>query len=279
MTTRKLPNQGKTEQGPLKIAQSSVASNTDTTVTKPGLDELDITVKFKIRGERLLAKKLLDQYKSDYTIETVSEKNALQEVIYLEVVQLRLQEKLNDLYDEDTKALPFNILDIIHKNSDAIVKLKSTLGLNKSKDRLNAYDALEHLKKRFGKWREENQASRTAKCPYCEKLILWKMRTAAWDLQKHPFFKDNTLYNKALFSHLGQTVTINREFIASVLEVSPDYIDWMLARTQHTGEINVQPTLPQQGVTDGEEETSGQEKEVINETVSANTETATEEVT
>jgi hypothetical protein len=58
------------------------------------------------------------------------------------------------------------------------------------------------------------------------------MRMTHWDAQRHPFFQDNMVYNAHLFKHLGQTVTIDNDFIAGVLETSRDYVDTVVARSR-----------------------------------------------
>ncbi len=194
--------------------------------------DIDIVGKFKNLAEKKIAKSLQNKYLEDYEIETVSDKNTLKEVIYLEVIQNRLQEKLNDFYETDNKAVPFNLIEIIHKNSDAIIRLKNTLGLNRSKEKRSSYDVLEHLKKRFKKWLFENQASRTLSCPHCGKMILLKIRTAIWEAQKHPFFRDKVLYNKHLM-HMLHTGQITRDDVGKVLEQSPDMCDWIIDKIEN----------------------------------------------
>ncbi len=185
----------------------------------------------KVEAER--ANSLLERYMADYTIETVSDKNTLQELIYLEVIQTRLQNKMNEFYDGETKAVPANLLTSLHQNSEAILKLKNSLGLNRGKDGKSSYDVLQHLIKRAEKWRDENQGSRTLKCPKCQQFVLLKIRTDAWEAQGHPFYKDTMLYNKALFEkYYGKTVVINDEFISEVLEVSKDFPAWVKQKTR-----------------------------------------------
>lgn len=198
------------------------------------IKDIDICEKFSKKEERKFAKGLLDKYLADYTIETISDKNTLKDIIYLEVLQTRLEDKLNQFFDEDLKAIPLDLIELLHKNTDAISKLKATLGLNKGKDKQNSFDALEHLKKRFKKWRDNNQASRTLKCPYCTKFILLKISTEAWEAMKHPFFKDTVIYNEHLFAHLNEQVVIDRDFIAKVLTVSPDYVDFIINKSRPT---------------------------------------------
>ena len=187
---------------------------------------------FQDSQERKVAERLLTKYMSDYAINTIAERNALQQLIYFEVVQQRLQENLNEMYSRDVKAVSGEIISMMHRNAEAILKIKDTLGLNRSKEKVGAYDALEHLKRRFAKWREENQASRTLKCPHCQQFTLLKMRMDAWEAQKHPMFKDNVIYNKQLFENRGKTVLIDDEFIAKCLETSPDYVGWVVNRVQ-----------------------------------------------
>lgn len=191
----------------------------------------DVSGKFLDRKEQNTAKTLLKRYIEDYNLENISEQNTVKDVIYLEVIQQRLQQKMNDVHKDGIKAVPFEILELIHKNTEAIIKLKNTLGLNKAKqEKLRGYDAFEHYVNRHKVWREKNQASRTIKCPYCQKFYMLKMRTEAWEAQKHPFFMDTTIYNRHLFAHLGESVLVSPAFIAAVLETSPDYINWVLKK-------------------------------------------------
>lgn len=191
---------------------------------------VDVDSMFKNTDERRMAKLLLDKYLSDFAIENISDKNTLRELIFLEILQTRLQEKLNEYYEKDTKALPQQLIDTIHKNSEAILKLKTSLGLNKGKDKKeSSKDAFLRLQTRMKSWLTENQASRTIKCAYCGKMLLLKMRTAAWESQKHPFFRDTVIYNKHLFKMLNDN-KIDKTDAAKVLEVSTDYVEWILEK-------------------------------------------------
>jgi len=189
----------------------------------------DVTSMFSDKKEIKQGRELLGKYLEDYTIEAISDKNTLKEVIYLEIIQQRMQEKLNEYYKKDSKAVPIQLVEIIHKNSEAILKLKSSLGLNKSKDKTNSVDALAMLKTRFQQWLKDNQATRTIICPHekCGQMIMLKMRTEMWDAQRHPFFKDRILGNKHLIK-LYQNKLISKSDVAKVLEVSDDYVDWLV---------------------------------------------------
>lgn len=194
-------------------------------------NDINIISKFSDKIEQKLAKELVSKYLDDYTIETISEKNTLKEIIYLEVVQARLQAKLNE-YHATNKALPIQLIEIIHQNSEVIIKLKATLGLNKETQKAeDAYDVIGSLKKRFKKYREENQASRTLICPHCGQMLLLKIKTDIWEAQKHPFFKDRILYNKKVME-LYKKGILAREDVAAILECSVDYANWVIDRIE-----------------------------------------------
>lgn len=192
--------------------------------------DIELLTKFKDPEEKKLSRLLLHKYLNEFDIESISDRNTLAQLIYFEVNQVRIQQKLNEIYNTDARAISQDLLEVMQKNAELIIKLKSTLGLSKPKDRANSLDALQHLMRRHTKWRLENQASRTLKCPHCFQLIWLKIRTEAWEAQKHPFFQDTFLYNRTLLDNLGRTVVINRDFIARIFNTSTDYIDWIIQK-------------------------------------------------
>ena len=218
----------------------------------------EIVNKFTDLLERKTARNLYGKYMADYAIETVSDTNTLGEIIYLEVIQTRLQGKLNQMYDSESKAVPAGLVDIIHKNSDAILKLKNSLGLNKAKESKGFLDRYQQLMRRAKQWQSDNQASRTIKCPSCLDFILLRVRTEAWEAQKHPFFKDTILYNKALFEkYYKKPVIVDEDFIAEVLETSSDYVRWVKEKAHYRRDLNEETS---------EEETNQEIKTISSET-------------
>jgi DNA-directed RNA polymerase subunit RPC12/RpoP len=236
-------------------------------------DDYTAISKFTNKVERQIAKQLLRQYLHDYVIETIADKNTLKDLIYLETVQRRLQDKVNEYHDKDTQAIPLQLVEAIHKNTDAIQKLKVSLRENKP-DLADDYGAFKHLLKRAQKWREENQLSREFRCPHCQQMTLLKLRTECYETQKHPFFADKRLYNKHLFDNLNKEVLIDREFIAKVLETSPDYIDWMLEkiREKNPSDIANQQNELLNDIEKGE--SSGEKQEQTEERKEESTETS-----
>jgi DNA-directed RNA polymerase subunit RPC12/RpoP len=192
-------------------------------------DNLNVSEMFYDKAEKKEAKRLLHKYLSDFSIENISDKNTLSQLIFLEVFNKRLQEVLNRI--EKEKDVPsIKLIDSLHKNLSQIVLLKGSLGLtNKNSGKTDSFNALETLKKKFKVWREGNQASRSLVCPNCGKMILLKIRVDEWEAQNHPFFKDRILGNTALIN-LYKRGAIGKKDVADVLESSPDYIDWLIER-------------------------------------------------
>ena len=195
------------------------------------LDDMDVVSLFTNITEQKAAKVLLSKYLQDYELETISDKNILKQLIYLEVFQARLQTSAEE-YQKERKAVPLQILDSIHKNVDKIILLKEKLGLTKdakSASQSDAFKALEIIEHKAKVWRENNQATRRRVCPYCSKIVLWKIRPEAWEAQKHPFFKDRILHNTHIVK-LFKENKLSKEDVAAIFECSTDYIEWLINR-------------------------------------------------
>lgn len=194
------------------------------------IKSIDVINRFSDRHEKTYVAELIRKYLSEYDIETVSERNTLGEIVYLEATNRRLQKQVEDARDLDGSTISLHLIEAIQDNSGHIAKLKETLGLNKSKKgEESQFDVLELLKKRGTKWRENNQASRNRVCPHCGKMILWRIRPEAWEQQKHPYFKDKILGNVTLVK-LFQEGKITKKEVSDILETSEDYVDWLIKK-------------------------------------------------
>jgi len=192
-------------------------------------DELEVEGMFISLGEKRDARVLLNKYLKNYTFENISEKNTVKQLVFLEVFNTRLQVELNQ-YHEEQQPSPPKTIESLHSNLNQISLLKAQLGIRKDKEKTfqsDAYLTLETLKKKFKKWREENQGSRTMICPHCGKMVMLKIRTDVWESQKHPFFIDRFLANKHLMI-LYRDKKITQDDVAKVLETSGDYVEWLL---------------------------------------------------
>ena len=192
---------------------------------KLGVDGL-----FTDKDEIKIAKELEKKYVAEYNIESVSDKNLLSNLIYLEVLHISKLQKVANQFTTSNEQLPFGLLDAIHKNINQIIELKEKLGLNKKEESSNdAFRSLELLKKKFKVWAENNQASRTLICPHCSQMIMLRIRTDKWEAQKHPYFKDRLLGNESLIRLYKQN-KLTKEDVASILGTSADYTDWLVSK-------------------------------------------------
>jgi len=192
------------------------------------LSELDINDLFTDKKEREKAKDLINKYLEEYKIETVADKNLLKQLVYLEIFHLRLQESAN-LFSKENENIPLQLVNALHANLNQILILKDQLGLSKDKslEQSDTFRALELLKKKFKVWKEENQASRTLVCPHCGRLIMLRIKTDAWEAQKHSFFKDRILGNSHLI-RLYKENKLTKQDLALIFETSTDYVDWLV---------------------------------------------------
>lgn len=226
MTEKKL-----TEKSPYK-------DKADNTITRNSTLKLGVEGLFIDKEEIKLAKELEKKYLSEYNIETISDKNLLSNLIYLEVIHIAKLQKSANEFTVSNEALPWQFLDAIHKNINQIVEIKEKLGLAKKEEVTdNALQSLELLKKKFKIWAENNQASRTLVCPHCSQMVMLKIRTDKWEAQKHPFFKDRLLGNEHLI-RLYKQGKLTREDVASILGTSADYTDWLINKWRVDDNIN-----------------------------------------
>jgi hypothetical protein len=197
--------------------------------------QVDIETLFKQPEEQTIAKSLLRKYLDDYIPETVSDINTLRSILFLEVLNGRLQDELNTA-KEAKEDVDLKAVETIHKNLNQILILKDSLGLTKDKKSGEAKEVdkvISNMRKQFSLWEENNQASREAVCPYCKQQVHFHIRTEYWEIKKHPFFKDRILFSKPLV-RLYLEKKLTKAEVAEILECSPDYIDWLVDKMWKT---------------------------------------------
>lgn len=193
-------------------------------------DDMDVSSMFADRTEKREAKSLIKKYLRDYVIESVSDKNTLKQLIFLEVLHNRLQRELNE-FKATNQPSPVKTIEALHSNLREITTLKMKLGLSKDKKDMSkdGLGSLELLKKKLKMWGEKNRGSRTMVCPHCGKMTLLKIRMDSYEAKKHPFFRDRILFNRALIS-LYQKGKLTKQDVADVLETSSDYTEWLVKK-------------------------------------------------
>ena len=207
--------------------------------------QLDIKSLFPGKEEREMGSHLAEKYLDDYTPETISDINTLRSIIFLEVLNTRMQNESNNAKQEGS-VVDLKAVETMHKNLNQISILKDSLGLsrNKRNGEVKSVDqAIGLMRKQFKVWMDNNQASREAVCPYCAQHFLLRIRMDHWEAQRHPFFRDRILYNKPLVDlHLQGVIT--KDKLAEILECSVDYVDWVLEK------VHKQKTEPLDVTTD-----------------------------
>ena len=202
------------------------------------IKDLDINASFVTKSETDYAKKLAEQYLQDFVIENVSDKQLLKQLLFLEVTNYNIQQEIQR-HQKEFKTTPNNQLETFNENANQIIKLKTALGITRQKQQETedeAYVYLAKLKKKYSKWLEDNQISRTFTCPHCTKDTLMLLRMDLWDKLKHPFIKDKILTNFHLMK-LFVEKKITEEDVAKILNTSPDYTIWLIKHWENNPEF------------------------------------------
>ena len=170
-------NQGKSLEEIYHLAELELSQKEHYQHIEVELDDMNIEEMFSDINEKKEARKLLRKYVNSFSVDTISEKNTLKQLVFLEIFNFRLQNELNT-YQASQQPSPVKTVEALHNNLNQISDLKDKLGLNKKlEDTKNeGYDILNTLFSKWRKWREENSGSRTLLCPWCQKMILLKIR-------------------------------------------------------------------------------------------------------
>ena len=173
------------------------------------------------KEDKKWAKRRFEEYRKQNHMESYSDLLLLEDLVFLEALQENYKKQLEVVSDttavKEGKIAPTHLINKMNDNRDEILKLRGKLGLFEEKKTDDPFTYIQKLKKKFAKWREENQGSRTLICPYCSKMIMLKIRTEAWEALKHPFFKDRILANEHLWECYKQG-KIDKWDIAKILQ-------------------------------------------------------------
>lgn len=210
-------------------------------------DQLEAELLMVVNPEELdSAKKLYTDYTAEYSIETSADKSTLYDLIYFEILNLRIKKYLNENQKGKDGVSPIvhtQTIETLQKNTEKITLLKSQLGMTKKdadKENADVVKITENLKQRFHRWinQPENRANYTIKCPHCLNLFLIRRRLDKEkdEVSGHPWFiNGGILFNKHLFTMLARG-EITLEDTAKILNTSTDYIDWI--RKHYKIEVN-----------------------------------------
>ncbi len=187
-------------------------------------------------AEKHWAESQFDEYRRHYHLESLSDLKLLEELVYREAFQERYKKKIGKLVKKlkkDSKEIisedeivPKHILDALNKNLEQILILKDKLGLFEEK-KGDEYKAFEVLEKKMQVWKEEHIEEREIVCPFCSEIFFLNIRTDKYIPSKLKLFKNKILCNEELWKLYKKEGKITKDDVAKVLNVSPDYIDFL----------------------------------------------------
>ena len=184
--------------------------------------------------ERNIAEKKFNEYRKNYHIDKLSDLELLSEKVFREQLQERTKAKIGQLLKnkrvDSTNAVPKHLLDSLDDNLEQLLKLDDKLGLFSQKKENDPFQYIETLKKKFKRWSNENP-DRYIACPHCSKSILLAIKPEHYNILKHPFYKNNVVFNEHTFKLLkeGKITKLDAAKIqlGSQTETA-DYVDWVL---------------------------------------------------
>jgi len=176
-------------------------------------------------NDKKKAKKRFKEYRTHYDIENLSDLTLLEGLVFREILQSKILEKIAELQNAGDKSnvVPGHLLDDLDNNQEQILKLKDKLGLFQEKEISDAFRFLQLLFKKFATWLGKNKDSRKITCPFCSKLFFLKLRTTNYDAHISPFFENKIIGNKPLFDAYKKGKPLTKDDVANILGVSKDY--------------------------------------------------------
>jgi len=212
---------GKSDKALYRIVDKKMAEN---------IEEIDFTGLFTEKNDLKKAKTLVKKYLEQKDFDNIAEKQNLKNVVWLEIEIEKNQEIINKLHADFDKVVPEEQLKSVLPLMKQLSDLKKELGFyQKEQEESDGYKIIQRMIDRAKVWRSKNQGSRQILCPHCQKMILLKIRTDCYDAKEHPFFEDRILTSKALMRRYCEG-TLSKEDVADILEVSPDYINWLIEK-------------------------------------------------
>ncbi len=181
--------------------------------------------------EKKVAKKRFDKYLKNYPgIDNLSDFQLLENLIFREILQEKFKTKIGYLTKnkavEDAQIIPVQIIKSLDENEEQILILKDKLGLFKEKNIDDPYKEKEILEKKFEIYRKEHPEEFKTTCPFCSEIFFLNIRTDKFKESKLKLYKNKVLCNFSLWQCYKEN-KLTKTDMASILNVSEDYIDWL----------------------------------------------------
>ena len=198
--------------------------------------QTDIEARFSSASDKKTAKKLFDDYLSNYEFESFSDINTLADLIFEEVLKHNIQQQINKIHsDKNANFVSEKTIKSLHDIEERVLKLKDNLGIGRKDDKVDDLTALQKQEKRFDKYINFNRHEFEFVCPDCKQATLIRRRCNKenFDILKHPFFSGRFYYNSRGMSLVKNNIWTKEQY-AWAFQTHPDYVDWCL---KHEHEI------------------------------------------
>jgi len=183
-----------------------------------------------ITKEKHTAEKLFEAYRDRYNISSFSDLQLLTTLVFREILQIRYKKKISSLNKnlavKDAQIIPRHLMDSLDSNEEKILILKEKLNLFKERQEEDPFNYLETLKKKFELYRKDYPEEFKTTCPFCSEVFFLNIRTTNYKESKLKLYKDKVLCNEHLW-HCYKENKITKTDMASILNVSADYVDWL----------------------------------------------------
>jgi len=194
-------------------------------------NDIDFTDLFSDKKDIKKANQLLEKYLEEKDFDNTAEKQNLKNIIWLEMELEKAQQICNALHEQSTNFVPEDQLKSIISMMKQVSDLKKELGFYiKEKEESDGYKIVQRMLDRAKLWREKNQGTRHLLCPHCQEMVLLKIRTDSWEAQKHPYFNDHRILTNKHLMRLYCEGKLSKDDVASVLEVSEEYVEWLMEK-------------------------------------------------
>lgn len=209
--------------------------------------QISIEDKFKSADDKILAKKLFDDYLKNYEFDSYSDMNILSDLIFNEVLKNSIQGFLSKASADETKTyISEKQIKSLHDIEVRVIELKIRLHIISDGEGETELNALQMLQKRMTKYIEFNRHEFEFICPDCGQPTLLRRRCGKKDFEtlKHPFFCGRFYYNPRGMALVKAGIWTKEQY-AWAFHTHADYVTWCIKNEEKIPDI---PTFTKEEV-------------------------------
>jgi len=188
-------------------------------------------------AEKKWGNRKFKEYEELYSIERLSDLNLLEQLVYLEVIERRYKNRVQEL-DEYNKnvtdkngqikkaIVPKDIREALDENLQQQLIVKEKLGFFQDKNESDFYKHLTILQKKFDIYRQENPLEFKTVCPSCGFIYFLKRRTKDFEPNGLKLFRNKLLLNEEMYKDYKEG-KLKKEDYARYIGTDEEFIDWL----------------------------------------------------